>query len=218
METIIFWEEWFPSLLQGFWVSIQATIACLLLGIPFGLVLALLVQAKSKAMRAMAVSMVEIGRGVPALILLQFFYFGLPTVGLTFSAFVSTVLALACCTGAYTSEIIRAGLEAVPRGQKEAAEMIGLGRYDSLWFIIIPQGLRIALPGLLGFSIMMLQATSLCFTVALPELVSQAQAIGASTFRYMEILALTGFLYASVCIPATVMVARLERRLARYES
>jgi polar amino acid transport system permease protein len=174
------------------------------------------VQAKSKSAKWVAMAIVEIGRGAPALILLQFAYFGLPSAGISLTSFVAAVLALAWTTGAYTSEIIRAGLQAVPHGQREAAEAVGMDHVDALRYIIIPQGLRVAAPALLGFAISLLQATSLCFTIALPELLSQAYMIGTSTFRYMPILCLAGLLYAAICIPATLAVAVLERRLSRH--
>ncbi|MCY1177527.1 ectoine/hydroxyectoine ABC transporter, permease protein EhuD [compost metagenome] len=121
---------------------------------------------------------------------------------------------LAYCTAAYTSEIIRGGIESVAAGQTEAAEVIGLNRFDALRFVILPQALRVALPSLLGFSIMMFQASSLCFTIALPEIVSRASSIGSSTFEYMPVLILAGLMYAAVCAPATLGVAALEKRLA----
>lgn len=211
-----FWSEWLPTLLGGLKVSVEVTAACLALGVPLGLLLALGVQSKSALWRAIALFVVEIGRGAPALILLQFAYFGLPNAGLALSSFASATLALAWTTGAYTSEIIRAGLEAVPHGQKEAAAAIGLSRLDALRYVVLPQGLRVAVPPLFGFSILMLQASSLCFAIALPELVSQAYNVGSNTFRYMSILLLAGLLYAVICIPATIAVSALERRLGRH--
>jgi polar amino acid transport system permease protein len=215
-DILDFWGEWFPTLIDGLKISIEVTAACLVLGIPLGLVLALGMQSKSAPWRTLALVIVEIGRGAPALILLQFAYFGLPNAGLALSSFASATLALAWTTGAYTSEIIRAGLEAVPHGQKEAAAAIGLSRWDQLRFVILPQGLRVSIPPLFGFSILMLQASSLCFAIALPELVSQAYVIGSNTFRYMSILMLAGLLYAAICIPATIAVSALERRLGRH--
>jgi polar amino acid transport system permease protein len=214
--TLDFWGQWFPDLLGGFVISLEVTAACLVLGIPLGLLLALAVQSKSVALRWVALIIVEIGRGTPALILLQFAYFGLPTAGLTLTSFTAASLALAWCTGAYTSEIIRAGLQAVPAGQQEAAEVIGLNRLDALRYVILPQGLRVAVPALLGFSIIMLQASSLCFTIALPEIVSQAYIVGSNTFRYLPIFLLAALMFAAVCIPATILVSLLERRLGRH--
>ena len=215
-EVLEFWGEWFPNLLDGFAISVEVTAVCLLLGIPLGLVLALAVQSKAAVVRWIALVVVEIGRGTPALILLQFAYFGLPSVGMTLTSFTAASLALAWCTGAYTSEIIRAGLQAVPAGQTEAAEVIGLSRIDALRYVILPQGLRVAVPALLGFSIIMLQASSLCFTIALPEVVSQAYIVGSNTFRYLPIFMLAALMFAAVCAPATILVAFLERRLGRH--
>ncbi|MGC1577316.1 MAG: amino acid ABC transporter permease [Beijerinckiaceae bacterium] len=215
-DLVEFWWEWFPSLLDGLRLSVAVTAVSLALGIPLGLILALGVQSKTVAWRTLALFLVEIGRGAPALILLQFTYFGLPNAGVALSSFVSASLALAWCTGAYTSEIIRAGLEAVPYGQKEAATAIGLNRWDALRYVIVPQALRVSVPPLFGFSILMLQASSLCFAIALPELVSQAYIIGSNTFRYMSILLLTALFYAVICIPATIAVSALERRLGRH--
>ncbi|MDQ0510060.1 amino acid ABC transporter permease [Ancylobacter amanitiformis] len=215
-DLVDFWLEHLPAMLDGLLVSVQVTGVSLAIGVPLGLMLALAVQSRSKPMRGIAIVVVEVGRGAPALILLQFTYFGLPNAGLSLDSFASAVIALAWCTGAYTSEIIRAGLEAVPHGQKEAAEAIGLNHLDALRYVILPQALRVSVPALLGFSILMLQASSLCFAIALPELVSQAYLIGSTTFRYMPILVLAGLLYAAICIPATIAVSALERKLGAH--
>ena len=211
------WANSLPTLLRGLWLSLQVTGASLVLGIPLGLLLALSVQSRRRAVSMSALLVVEVGRGAPLLVLLQFVYFGLPTAGLTLSAFASATVAFAWCTGAYTSEIIRAGLEAVPHGQKEAAEALGFIRSDALRYVILPQGLRVSIPALLGFSILMLQASSLCFAIALPELLSKAYQIGSSTFRYMPLLVLAAALYAAICIPATLVVGVLERRMGRHD-
>ncbi len=213
---LAFWWDWLPNLLEGLKVSVAVTAVCLVIGLPLGLLFALGVQAGNVLVRGTVLVVVEIGRGAPVLILLQLMYFGLPSIGIALTSFVSASLALAWCTGAYTSEIIRAGLEAVPHGQKEAAVAIGLTRWDALRYVIIPQGLRVAIPPLFGYSILMLQASSLCFAIALPELVSQAYIVGTNTFRYMPILVLAGLLYAMICIPATAAASVLERRLSRH--
>jgi polar amino acid transport system permease protein len=211
-----FWKDWFPALADGFILSLKVTAVSLIAGIPLGMVLALTVEAKSRLVRYAALFVVEIGRGTPLLILLQFIYFGMPSAGMTLTSFVATVVAFTCNAGAYTSEIIRAGFNAVPYGQKEAAASIGLTSWDALRFVVIPQGLQVALPALLGFSVLMLQGTSLCFTISLPEIVSQASSIGSDTFEYMPILTLAALFFLSVCIPASFLVSFLERRLTRH--
>ncbi|SOE87360.1 amino acid ABC transporter membrane protein 2, PAAT family [Burkholderia sp. YR290] len=212
------WIHWLPTLTQGLLTSIKVTVLCMLIGVPLGLLFALGVSTSKRALRTVTVVLVELGRGAPALILLQFFYFGLPSVHITLSSFLSSVLALAWCTGAYTSEIIRAGLQSVPHGQREASYAIGLSEVDMLRLIIVPQGLRVSIPPLLGFGVIMLQATSLCFTVALPELVTKAQQIGTETFMYMPVLLLAALLYTVICVPSTLLVSSLERRLSRHEA
>ncbi|MQB40715.1 amino acid ABC transporter permease [Rhizobium sp. ICMP 5592] len=208
--------SWMPELLGGLSISLQVTVLSLLLGIPFGLLLALGVLARSRALRAASLILVEVGRGAPALVLLQFIYFGLPSVGLTIESFAAAVIALAWNTGAYTSEIIRASLQSIAHGQREAAEALGLNRADELRFVLLPQGLRVALPALLGFSILIFQGTSLCFTIALPELVSRAYEIGSTTFRYFPALLCAGALYACISIPAALLVSHVEKRASLY--
>lgn len=217
-DILAFWAENLPQLLHGLRISLQVTALALLIGVPLGLLAALSVQAKSLAARAVALFLVEIGRGAPALILLQFAYFGLPSAGLSLGSMTAAVLALGWTTAAYTSEIIRAGLQAVPHGQQDAIDAMGMSRIDGLRFVVVPQALRIAAPALLGFAILMLQASSLCFTIALPELLSEAYIIGTNTFRYMPILALAAILYGMICVPATIIVSRLERSLSRHSA
>lgn len=211
------WADWFPRLWDGYLISLQVAGLSLLVGIPLGLLWAIGSQANSKPVRWACLLLVELGRGGPLLILLQFLYFGLPNAGLTLSSLSASIAALAWSTGAYTSEIIRGGLNAVASGQREASQTLGLSRADTLRIIIIPQGMRIALPPLLGFALIILQTTSLCFTIALPELISAANDIGSETFQYMSILSLTGLMYALVCIPATLGVNRLEKHLSKYD-
>jgi polar amino acid transport system permease protein len=212
------WDDvvsWLPDLWAGFLISLRVTFFSLLFGIPAGLLLAIGQQSKAKLLRWLCLAIVELGRGAPALVLLQFLYFGLPSVGVSITSFVSAVLALAWATGAYTSEIIRAGLDAVPQGQHEATSALGLSRADALRFVIVPQGLRVAIPALLGFSILVFQGTSLCFTIALQEIISRAYDIGNTTFLYFPALAVAALFYAAVCIPASLLVSYIEQRAGK---
>ena len=213
------WDDflsWLPDLWSGFLLSVEVTIASLAVGLPLGLALALGVQARTRLLRMICLAVVEIGRGAPALVLLQFIYFGLPSAGLPLTSFVSATIALGWSTGAYTSEIIRAGLDSVPGGHKEAVSALGLSRTDGLRYVILPQGLRVAVPALLGFSILVFQASSLCFTIALPELISRAYEIGTNTFFYFPALATAGLFYVAVCMPASFLVSYVEHRAGAY--
>ena len=210
------WSNWLPHLLDGLLVSLQVTGLSLVIGFSAGLVLALLSSSSSRLVRWPFVLLVEVGRGMPALVMLQLVYFGLPSAGITLNPFPATVLALSLTTAAYTSEIIRAGLRAVPAGELEAADALGLSRADAARFVVIPQGLRIALPPLMGFAILVLQVSALAISLGLPELLSQAYSIGANTFRYFDVLILAGLLYLAITIPASRLVGALEGRLGRH--
>lgn len=206
------WKDAFPTLLDGLWLSLQVTGASLFLGLPLGVLLSLGNSTTSAVLRTPSLLFTELGRGAPALVLLQFFYFGLPEIGLTVTSMVASIAGLTWTTGAYTSEMFRAGIQAVPRGEVEAADALGLTRVDTLRFILLPQGVRIAAPAVFGFSILIFQTTSLCFTIALPELLSRAYSIGSNTFEYFPLLSLAGLMYAAVTIPAGWGVEWLERR------
>lgn len=210
------WLTWLPGLLDGLWLSVRVAGASLVIGIPLGLGLALLMSARHRWVRVVAIIVVEVGRGTPALVMLQIVYYGLPSAGLTVGSFVAAIVALALTTGAYTSEILRAGLQAVPHGEVEAAEALAMSNRDTLRFIVIPQGVRIAIPALLGFAILILQATALTFTIALPELLSRAYSIGSNSFRYLDVLLLAGLLYLLITLPAGWLTNWTERRMARH--
>lgn len=203
-------------LLPGLLTSVKLTAASLALGLPLGLLLAILVSSRRRAVRVTALAFVEIGRGAPVLIVLQLFYFGLPQIDLTLTSFLAGTAGLGLTTAAYTSEIIRSGLQAVPGGQREASRALGMSHRDELRYIVIPQGVRIAIPPLLGFAILVFQGTSLCFTIAVPELLSKAYAEGAKSFEYMQAIGLAALLYAAVALPAALAVRRVEGRLGRH--
>jgi polar amino acid transport system permease protein len=217
MSSVLnYWGDVLPSLLRGLRTSVELTGASLGVGLPLGLVLAVLGSSRGRAARLVSLVVVEIGRGIPALVVLELVYFGLPQVSLTLTSFTAATAGLGFVTAAYTSEILRAGLQAVPQGQHEAAQAIGLSRFDQLRYVIVPQGVRIALPPLLGFSILVFQGTSLAFAIALPELLSKSYAAGSESFRYMEAIGLAALLYAAVAMPAASLVHMLERRMGRH--
>ncbi|WEV76884.1 amino acid ABC transporter permease [Janibacter cremeus] len=216
MNVISDWSSYFPDLLEGLLVSVQLAAISLGLGIPLGLVLAIANGSGGRVARAGAIVLVEIGRGMPALVMLQIVYFGLPDLGLSFGSFVSAAVALTLTSAAYTSEIIRGGLQSVPAGEVEAAEALNMARLDILRFIVIPQGMRVAVPSLMGFSILIFQATALAYTIALPELLATAYSIGSSTFRYMSVLVLAGLMYLAITIPMSFLTERVEMRLSRH--
>ncbi|MGU7771670.1 amino acid ABC transporter permease [Burkholderia sp. MR1-5-21] len=216
MQMLSSWIEWAPGLTKGLIISLKMTGIVALLGFPLGLVLALLASAKTRALRYISVVLVEIGRGAPALVVLQMVYYGLPSVGLNVAAFTSGAIALSLTTGAYTSEILRAGLNAVPKGEIEAGRALGMTYPDVMRFVVVPQGLLVAVPAMMGFAILVFQMTALTFTVSVTELLAHAYEIGAASFRYFDVLLLAGILYLVIVIPFGWIVERTERRLNKH--
>lgn len=199
--------------IDGLGVSIRLALLTFAIGLPAGLLLAVASFNRSKAVRIIAVVLVEIGRGTPALVMLQLVYYGIPV---TLTGFLSAGIALALTTAAYTSEIIRGGLQAVPESEIEAGQALGLKNFHIMRDIVIPQGLRIAIPPLLGFCIIIFQATSLAFTIAVPELLAQSKSIANVNFHYFNIFMIAGLLYAVITVPASLMTDRLERKMSRH--
>lgn len=215
-EMFANWAEWSPQLFQGLMISLQLVGLALLFGLPLGLGLALISFAKNRFARYLAVILVEIGRGAPALVVLQMVYYGLPASGLTVTAFTSGAIALALTTGAYTTEILRAGLNAVPHREIEAGWALGLTYRDILRFVVVPQGILFAVPALMGFAILIFQATALTYTIAIPELLARAYRVGAATYLYLDVLILAGLFYLAVTVPFGWLVSYTERRLGSH--
>lgn len=206
MAFLTQWGHYLPSFAGGLKVTLQLTGTSLLLGLPLGVFLAVLSFTPQRALRWAIIGLVELGRGIPALILLYLVYYGLPQLHLTWSSFVSATIALGFTTGAYTSEIFRAGLNAVPTGQREASRAVGLSQLQELRLVILPQAIRIVVPPVVGFSIILFQATSLAFAVSVPELLSRAYNTATITYQYMSALTFAGLLYAAISLVAVFLL------------
>jgi polar amino acid transport system permease protein len=207
--------EFLPRLGEGLVVSLQLTVLSVVFGYALGLVFALGVTSIRPWLRWPALIVVEIGRGIPALVVLYIVYFGLPALGILFENFFAAVIGLTFTAAAYSSEIFRAGIQSVPRGQVEASSALGLPRFTSFARIVLPQGLRSAIPALMGLAIMSFQATSLAYSISVNELMSQAYQIANITFEYLTVYLITGLIYAAIAVPATWLSVYVEHRLAR---
>lgn len=210
------WGQYSGQLLGGLGTSLQLTAFTIVIGMLGGLLLAIGSSGRNRAVQVACVVIVELGRGIPALVLLQIIYNGLPRVQLTWTAFVCAVISLSLTTAAYSSEIIRGGLQAVPDGEIEAGQALGMSRRDVLRDIVVPQGLRIALPPLMGFAIIVFQMTSLAYSISLTELFATGRSIGLNAFKAMNMFVLVGLLYAAITIPASWLTERVEKRMSRH--
>jgi polar amino acid transport system permease protein len=207
--------EYLPRLGNGLLVSLQLTVISAVFGYVIGLFFALGSSSRRRWLRWPAIAVVEVGRGIPALVVLYMVYFGLPAFGLLLENFVAASVALTFTVAAYSSEMIRAGIASVSRGQREAAQALGLAATTSFLRIILPQGLRSSIPALMGLAIMSFQGTSLAYSISVNELMSQAYQVSTITFEYLAVYGVTGLIFAAVAVPATWLSVAVERRLAR---
>lgn len=205
MSFIDQWRDFFPILLPGLWLSIQLAVASLVVGLPFGVVLALGATSRRSWVKWPVIGLVELGRGAPGLIVLYLVYYGLPQVGLTLQNFLAATVGLGISTAAYTSEIFRGGLLAVPHGQREASRALGLKPMKELRLVVLPQALRIVIPPLIGWAILLFQSTSLTFAISTPELLSRAYNAASISFQFTAALTLAGAMYAVVSLTAVAL-------------
>lgn len=200
-----------PNLLQGLVISLRVTAFSLVLGLPLGLVLGLLGTAPARLVRWATIAVVETLRGLPLLVLVYVIYFGLPSAGLTLQGEVALTAGITVSTGAYTSEIFRAGVLNVARGHREAARSLGLTPYQELRHIVLPQALGAVRIPVIAFSVLVFQGTAVGFAIGIPELLSRSYAIGSVTFDYLGVFTVAGLIYALVSILASVAVSTLSR-------
>jgi polar amino acid transport system permease protein len=182
------------------------------LALLLGLVWAALGRAASPLLRGGARAVVELVRSTPLLVQLYFLFYVLPGAGLRFAPFTTGVLGLGLHYSAYLAEVYRAGIDAVPRGQWEAASVLGLSRRRSFVSIILPQAVVPMIPALGNYLIAMFKDTPILSAITVLELLSRAKLLGAEEFRYLEPLTLVGLLLLALSLLASRVVAQLEPR------
>lgn len=177
-----FFLRFLPDLLRGAGITILITAEGLVAGFILGLLTALARTYGDKLWRGLAVGYIEIFRGTPLLVQLFLIYYGLPGLGITLSRELSAFLALGLNSGAYQAEYLRGSLLAIGEGQMMAGRAIGLSRWKTVWHVILPQALRLAIPAWSNEPVSLLKSTAVVFLIAVPELMARAKSIAAKTY------------------------------------
>jgi polar amino acid transport system permease protein len=201
----------FPLLLSGLRVTLSLGAVSIVAGLMLGLFLALVRLYAIRPVSIAAKIYIDVFRSIPLLVLLFVVYYGLPFVGIRMSSFMSAATSLTLVSGAYTTEIFRAGIEAIPRGQFEASQALGLGYRHMMADVILPQAIRIVIPPLTNNSINVIKDTALASVVAMPDLLkqaTQAQLLEANPTP----LIVAALMYIALLWPLVLMVGRLEKR------
>lgn len=198
-------------LLDGFWLTIKVAAISIVLSFIIGGILGILRYAKIPVISKITAAIIEIIRNLPLLLIIFFVYFALPEVGIKFSIEASAIIALTVFESAMLAEIIRSGLNSVPKGQIEAGRSSGLTYIQTLWHIVLPQGLKKMVPPIVSQFISLLKDTSLATVIALPELMHNAQVINAQSINYIiPIFILIAFMYFVVNYILSIVARRLE--------
>lgn len=197
----------------GLWLTLKISLFSLVFALALGLLAGLGRVSRHVAVHDLATVYVELVRGTPLLVQIFIFYFFLGTV-LSLSAFTAGVAALAVFTGAYVAEIVRGGIESVPRGQTEAARSLGMSAFQAMRYVVLPQALRKVLPSLAGQFINLIKDSSLVSVMALTDLTKAGREVVSSTFSPFEVWFCVAGLYLVLTGLLSWAVQLLERRIA----
>lgn len=219
MTPIFDWSyalEILPTLGAALVVTIQATVLGMLVAVTLGLALALLRRSRLRLVSWPAAFVIEFVRSTPLLVQMYFLFYVLPLTGLRMSPLATGVLALGLHYAAYCAEVYRAGIEAVPRGQTEAAIALNLPRWRTAVDVVLPQAIPPVVPALGNYLVAMFKDTPLLSAITVVELLQQSKMLGSATFRYTEPLTLVGALFLALSLLAAWGVRGLETRLQRF--
>ena len=200
-------------LLYGAWMTIKITAVAVSCGFIIGLIVSLARMSNFILIRLIAKCYVDIIRGTPMLVQIFMIYFALPQIiGMRIDPYVAAVAACSINSGAYVSEIFRAGIQSVDKGQMEAGRSLGLTWWQTMRHIIIPQAFKASIPPLGNEFIAMLKDSSLVSVIGFEELMSRGQLIIAKTYAATEILGTVAIIYLCMTLPISRLVAYLERK------
>ena len=203
-----------PTLVRGLVFTLEATFYGSLLAFVFGLFWALARLADVPVVSQLVRLWVEFVRGTPLLIQLYFLFFIFPSYGITLPALETGIIGLGIYYSAYASEVYRAGIEGIPRGQWEASLALGLPLRRVWGRIVLPQAMRFAIPVFGNFVISMFKESAILSTISVLELIGQANIIGAETARYVEPLTMAALIFLCISYPAARLVRLLEARIS----
>jgi len=219
MKPIFDWSfalEILPTLGSALIITIQATVLGMLVAVTLGLALALLRRSRLAIVSLPTAFVIEFVRSTPLLVQMYFLFYVMPLTGVQLSPLATGIVALGLHYATYCAEVYRAGIEAVPRGQLEAARALNMSPWRTAVGVVLPQAIPPVVPALGNYLVAMFKDTPLLSAITVVELLQQSKMIGSSTFRYTEPLTLVGVLFLVLSLVAAWGVRGLEARLQRY--
>jgi len=204
-------QQAFPILLTGFKYSVLVAVLTIVLGIGFGLLLTIIRCLEYRVLNAIIALYIDVFRTLPQLVVLVLIYFGFPYAGMTPSPLVTVVMGLGAILSAFASEIFWSAIKALPRGQWDAAYALGFGYFRTLFSIMLPQAIRLAVPLLTNRAIAVSKGAALATAVSLPETLGQAESLIGTLANASPLTLAAGF-YLLLFVPLVIMSRWLERR------
>jgi polar amino acid transport system permease protein len=202
-----------PILMQGVYLTLLVTLGAFVLATVLGLIWAFMRVSGIAPLAWTARTIIVVVRGIPGIVTLFYIYFVLPDLGLSLSAVQAAIIGLGIAYSPYMAEVFRAGIEAIDRGQTEAALSIGMGWGLLMRRVILPQAIRVALPPYGSTMVMLLKDSSLASTITVAELSLQGKLLASSTFENTTIFTLVALIYLAMSLPLTAFNGWLERRM-----
>lgn len=202
-----------PSLLEGAWTTLYLSVISLVLGLVLGIVLALLRDGKNKVGAGIAWFYIWVFRGTPLMVQLYIIYFGLPSVGVTFTPVEAGIIGMALNTASYIAEIVRSGIQGVDIGQREAAKALGMGPVGEMVRIVAPQATKLCMLPLINQFVATIKNSSILSAVTIIELTRAGTLIAYSNFRYFECYLAIGVMYLVLTTIFTSLGEYLNKRM-----
>ena len=215
-DTFLNWDVFvrvLPLLLSGLWVTFTLGILAIVLGLAGGLLLALLRLYSPTPVRQITIAFIDVFRAIPILVLLVVVYYALPFMGLRLSPFAAAASSLSFVSAAYSAEIFRAGIQAVAKGQFEAARALSLSPFRTMTDVVLPQAIRVVIPPITSNAINVMKDTALASVVAMPDLLKQATQAQALTANPTPLIG-AAVIYLIILLPLVRLVALLEKRMS----
>jgi polar amino acid transport system permease protein len=210
--------EMMPALLTGLRVTVLLTFVIMGIALIAALPIALARMSSRRWLRFPSTIYVQVLRGTPVLLQLFYLYYVLPFAGIELNAWTAGIIGMSAAYSAYLSEIYRAGIEAIDRGQTEAALALGMSRVQVMRIVVLPQAFRIVIPAIGNMFVGLFKDTSLLSILTIRELMFQGQLLAATNFRHITIFTVIAILYLAVCWPSAAIIDRLEQKLKETPS
>lgn len=211
-------SSWLPLIEGMIQYTIPLSFIAFLLGLAIAVLTALARISTIKVFQVIARVYVSIIRGTPLLVQLFILFYGLPTIGVVIDPFPAAIIGFSLNVGAYASEVIRAAILSIPKGQWEAANTIGMSYAQSLRRVILPQAARVSIPPLSNTFISLIKDTSLASLILVTEMFRVAQQIAATNYEFLLLYGQAALIYWLVCFLLSLGQGRLEHRFDRYVS